>query len=107
MQCLFDYSCSSWYYSLSKSLKLKLQVTQNKVIRFINNSDTRTSIKGNVLKEMNMLNVKDRVGQMALNYLHKKFTTNVQHFSKNILLKFLQNINIIPEVVHLIFMYQV
>ena len=71
IQCLFDYSCSSWYYSLSKSLKLKLQVTQNKVIRFINNSGPRTSVKGNILKELNMLNVEDRVSQMTLNHVHK------------------------------------
>ena len=73
IQCLFDYSCSSWYYSLNKSLKLKLQVTQNKVIRFINNSGPRTSMKGNGFKELNMPNVEDRVSQLALNYVHKRF----------------------------------
>ena len=34
MLCHFDYSCSAWYSGLSKLLKRKLQVAQNKVIRF-------------------------------------------------------------------------
>ena len=35
IQCHLDYSCSSWYAGLNKTLKKKLQVTQNKVVRFI------------------------------------------------------------------------
>ena len=34
IQCYFDYSCSSWYSSLSKHLKQKLQMCQNKMVRF-------------------------------------------------------------------------
>ena len=30
----FDYACTAWYPNLSKKLKDKLQVTQNKWIRF-------------------------------------------------------------------------
>ena len=36
VQCHFDYACSSWYSSLSKYFQKRLQVTQNKVVRFIN-----------------------------------------------------------------------
>ena len=35
IQCYFDYCCSSWYSSLTKSLQKKLQIMQNKVARFI------------------------------------------------------------------------
>ena len=35
IQCHLDYSCSSWYAGLTKTLKKKLQISQNKVVRFI------------------------------------------------------------------------
>ena len=37
IQCLFDYSCSYWYTGIGKGLLDKLQVMQNKIIRFILN----------------------------------------------------------------------
>jgi hypothetical protein len=36
IQCHFDYSCSSWYEGVCKSLRNKLQVMQNKTVRFVN-----------------------------------------------------------------------
>jgi hypothetical protein len=36
IQCHFDYSCSSWYERVCKSLRNKLQVMQNKTVRFVN-----------------------------------------------------------------------
>ena len=41
IQCHYDYACSFWYNGLSKSIKNKLQVTLNKLIRFILNLDHR------------------------------------------------------------------
>ena len=35
IQCHTDYACSSWYYGLQKSLMHKLQILQNKTIRFV------------------------------------------------------------------------
>ena len=35
IQCHYDYACSFWYSSLTKRTKSKLQISQNKVIRFI------------------------------------------------------------------------
>ncbi len=40
-QCNFDYAVSSWYSSLSQAAKKKLQVVQNKIIRFILNLGPR------------------------------------------------------------------
>ena len=54
----------------------------DKVIRFINNSGPRNSIKGNFLKELNMLNVEDRVSQMALNHLHTIFQNQCPSYLK-------------------------
>ena len=36
IQCHFDYSCSSWYEGVCKSFRNKLQVMQNKTVRFVN-----------------------------------------------------------------------
>ena len=37
IQCHFDYSCSSWFPGINKSLSNKLQVLQNRMVRFILN----------------------------------------------------------------------
>ena len=40
----FDYVCSSWFPNLSQKLKQKLQVTQNKNIRFYLHLPSRTRL---------------------------------------------------------------
>ena len=69
IQCYFDYSCSSWYSSLSKHLKQTLQVCQNKMVRFILNLGPRHSINCDILDSLNMLNVEARVKQLRLNHV--------------------------------------
>ena len=64
--CHFDYSCSSWYAGLNKGLKRKLQISQNKVIRFINQLGPRTRITSDILMNLNLLNVETRVKQLDL-----------------------------------------
>ena len=70
IQCYFDYACSSWYCGINKQLKHKLQVTQNKIVRFILNLGPRESISCNVLDSLNMLNVEDRATQLRLNHVY-------------------------------------
>ena len=50
IQCYFDYCCSSWYSSLGKSMKKKLQIMQNKVIRFILDLGPRSRITCDILE---------------------------------------------------------
>jgi len=69
VQCHFDYSCSSWYAGLSKKLKHKLKVTQNKVVRFLLNMAPRTSITSDILESVNLLSVENRVTQLRLNHV--------------------------------------
>ena len=71
IQCHFDYSCSSWYEGLNKGLKNKLQVTQNKVIRFLHGFTPRTSLSYTNFQDLGLLNVQDRVKQIRLNHVHK------------------------------------
>ena len=69
--CHFDYTCSSWYAGLTKDLKKKLQIAQNKVIRFINFLGPRTRITADIFADSNLLNVETRVKQLRLNHVHK------------------------------------
>ena len=64
IQCHFDYACSVWYPGLSKVLKNKLQVTQNKIVRFILNMDSRAHVGTEVFKSLGWLPVSKRVDQI-------------------------------------------
>ena len=47
-QCHFDYACSAWYSGLTGKLKTKLQVTQNRAIRYILNLPHRAHVGGQI-----------------------------------------------------------
>lgn len=71
VQCHFDYASSSWYSGITKQLKHRLQVAQNKVVRFIHGYDFRTSLTVNDFSSIGWLNVENRVKQLRLNHVHK------------------------------------
>ena len=73
IQCHFDYSCSSWFGGISKNLNQKLQVAQNKVVRFILDLKPRDSITCDILDSLKMLRVDNRVKQLRLNHVHNIF----------------------------------
>ena len=50
--------------------KKKLQIAQNKVIRFINSLGSRSRVTADTLTESNLLNVETRVMQLRLNHVH-------------------------------------
>ena len=91
IQCLFDYSCSSWYPGINKELKDKLRVAQNKMIRFILNLDNRAHIGNKELEKAGFLIVKDRIKQLKLGHVFKikqktcpyYLSTNFQRLSEN------------------------
>lgn len=71
IQCHLDYCCSSWYSCLNKQFKKRLQIVQNKTVRFIKNLEPRTTVNQSVLADLKMLKVNDRVSQMRLNHVFK------------------------------------
>lgn len=83
IQCHFDYSCSSWYAGTSKALKQKLQVAQNKTMRFIKNLEPRATIGKPELSSMGFLNIENRVKQLRLNHAHKIFNNNCPSYLNN------------------------
>ena len=72
IQCHFDYACSSWYPAISTALRNKLQVMQNKMIRFILCLDNRSQIENDELTKAGFLNTSDRVKQLKLGHVFKE-----------------------------------
>ena len=70
VQCHFDYGCSMWYTGTTCLLKKKLQITQNKVIRFILGLPSRSHIGRVEFSGANMLPVPLRVDQLKLNHMY-------------------------------------
>ena len=65
----FDYSISSWHSGLSRTLKSKLQLAQNRVIRFLLNYSSRTHLSQDDFRKANLLNLEDRAKQLRLNHM--------------------------------------
>ena len=59
----FDYACTAWYTTLNKRLKNKLQVAQNKCIRFCLQLDQRTHIGMDEFTKIKWLPVEERFNQ--------------------------------------------
>ena len=71
--CLLDYSISSWYCGINKTTSKKLQVAQNKVIRFILNQNIMYHISEDDFKQLNFLNIQNRAKQLRLNHVFNIF----------------------------------
>ena len=71
IQCHFDYGCSSWYNGLSKRAKSRLQVAQNKAIRFILGIPARAHMGEEEFKSVWILHVHMRTEQLKLNNMYK------------------------------------
>ena len=55
----FDYACSAWYPNLNNRLKSKLQILQNKCIRFCLNLDSKAHIGLTEFEKINWLPMND------------------------------------------------
>lgn len=71
IQCHFDYASSAWFNSLTQDLKHKLQVTQNRLIRFVLNLHPRSHIGKEEFIRLNWLPVASRVNQIILCHVFK------------------------------------
>lgn len=71
IQCHLDYASPVWYYSLTQSLRNKLQVTQNKMVRFVMNLDARSHIGKDEFSFVKWLPVEHRVKFKTLCHVFK------------------------------------
>ena len=60
IQPLIDYACTAWFPNLSKKLRLRLPVMQNKCLRFRLHLDKMSRICVSKFLELNWLNAHDR-----------------------------------------------
>ena len=73
IQSHIDYACMSWFYGISSSLKSKLQILQNKMVRFIDNIGPRYHLNLQEFHDIGYLHIENRVSQLALNTAHGIF----------------------------------
>ena len=69
----YDYTCSTWYPSLSKRLLKKIQISQNKCIRYCLKLDNRSHVGVVEFKKLNWLPTKERVYQCICVSIFKFF----------------------------------
>ena len=67
----FDYACTAWYPQLIKKLKDKLQVTQNKCIRFCLKLQCREHISNEHFQKLNWLPTNQRFKQCVISTVFK------------------------------------
>ena len=66
-----DYCCSSWYSSLSVTLKKRLDVIQRKMVRFIHSMEYTSHVGLSDLYNLSWLSVPDRVTYFKLLHIFK------------------------------------
>ena len=76
IQCHMDYACSSWYHGLQKNLKHKLQILQNKTIRFVLDLTPRSHIGYSEFNRLNWIPVRFRVQQIVSTNMHRLIHRN-------------------------------
>ena len=76
----FDYAATTWYMGSTEHLKHKLQVTQNKVVRFILNKPPRQHIGQNELDMVNLLNTEHRVKQLMMTHMYNIYNGNAPSY---------------------------
>ena len=67
----FDYACTSWYSIISKSLKIKLQTSQNKLIRLLLGLGPMTHLCASHFASIGWLRIEDRVNLLKMGLTHK------------------------------------
>ena len=68
----FDYAISAWYPNLPKTFLSKLQICQNKCIRFCLKMDKRSHIGTNEFREISWLPVRNRFEQCVSTHVFKQ-----------------------------------
>lgn len=101
----FDYACNVWYRNLEKKLKTKLQCAQNKMIRYIQQYDSRSPVKNCDFKKLKCLDIDRRVEYLTLNSMYNIFHAtapsymcNIEKVNHNHNTRFSSNAFVLPHV---------
>ncbi len=66
VQSLLDYAISSWYAAMTQKAKNKIQILQNKMIRFTLDLGSMTHITEEHIKELNLFRIPNTVKQLRV-----------------------------------------
>lgn len=73
IQCHLDYCSAAWYTGLTKKYQKKLQVLQNKMVRFILDMSPREHVGQANLQALKFLDMQNRARQLRLHHVHNIF----------------------------------
>ena len=80
----FDYACLVWYSNLTKALKNKIQVMQNKCIRFCLGLGNLAHVGEKEFKMINWLPTSDRIDQCLCSMIFNFFKENCPEYMSEI-----------------------
>ena len=78
-----DYACTSWYSGLNKISKQKLQILQNKMVRFILDMGPREHVGYDQFSSLHCLDIEHRVQQLKLSHVFKVYHGNSPSYLNN------------------------
>ena len=88
---IFDYACAAWYPLLNKRQSKRIQIAQNKCIRYCLNLDNKAHIGTNEFLKINWLPTKKRVEQCIcvnvfkfFNQMSPQYTAEILHPSSSV-----------------------
>ena len=84
IQLFFDSACPAWYPSLRKDLQKRLRVSKINCVRFCLQLDKKTRIGVARFKEINWLNINDRLSQYVLPSIYKFFNSESPEYFNEI-----------------------
>ena len=87
IQCHFDYSCSSWYEGVCKSLRNRLQVMQNKTVRFLKSWDPELELITQYFQMLKFLILKTESNNLDLITYTTIFMTRILNIRDKISVK--------------------
>ena len=76
----FDCACSGWYSNLTQKLKKKLEVMQNKCIRFCLQLNKMSTISHKEFKDLNWLAAINRFEQRVISIVFKSINSNCPYY---------------------------
>ena len=87
----FDYACAAWYPLLNKRQSKRIQIAQNKCIRYCLNLDNKAHVCTNEFLKINWLPTKKRVEQYIcvnvfkfFNQMSPQYTAEIFHSSSSV-----------------------
>ena len=69
IQSRIDYASNFYYHGLPKFLQSRLQVVQNKMIRYVLNYSNRTHLVANDFNEVKWMNIENRIKYLAASHV--------------------------------------